>query len=270
MEIRYGQITVATCTLNVHGVRNAEKHALVLTVGMSVFDYPPALADEGPPRSDVCFEAFVGELETPVGRVSVTPLFEKLALVAQPRTLVFRADLDHEHVRRIDDVRLQTRDVRLSLFLQVLVSDPESGRTASVTRLQTVVSESDWLKILADTGFDERFSAEFVIEQPEQSEGLARAAAEWKSARTCFRRGDWTGTLVYCRRAAEVLDVPTNLVQQRQDVETREKNLWASFGLLLHAGAHPGIGAPSRRHARIALLLTAELLDQRNGAARNA
>lgn len=269
MEIQYGSVTAARCALRVDGARNAGKHALVLAVEMTLFDYPPALAYEGPPRSDVFFDLFTGELETVAGKTPTTTLVQRVLLTSQVIPLQFRADLDREHLQRIEEYRLKSSDgdVPLTLHLQVLVTDPAGkDRAASKAQLRTVISASDWVKILANTGFDERFTMEFVTKRANQPEALSRAAEEFEKAKTCYRHGDWTSTLLYCRRVTECLpNFPKQPTPQSNDVETRERNMLAHFTQLLHAGAH-AIGRPSRQNARLCLMMVAELLNRHNEA----
>ncbi len=137
------------------------------------------------------------------------------------------------------------------------------------------IPQSEWVKLLRASGWSEIELIEIPFSKIKNMPQLARASARFKDAEECFRRGDWEGTMMNCRKIFESIvqdTIKENDLSKSSEAyeaiinnEKKSKSfneIVKSLSSYLHLGRHENMPSIQIRRidAELALRLSGALL----------
>lgn len=206
-----------------------------------------------------------GEVETSVGQIGLRPHLEHVGLFEHECNVILESEIDERQLRLLDESRSRDGSITFVMHFRALV-DGCSGVLPVYARCQRVLNQSEWLEVLRYANAEDRFAIEALIRRPRQSKELASAADEFRKARDLLEKRETEPMLTACRRAFEHMPPPNEVdgLDRDWNITQRVDHAHAAVRHIMHAGAHTGIGDPDPREARLAIALTAALLDYHN------
>lgn len=127
-------------------------------------------------------------------------------------------DLPVQVLQHIED-RRAGGDVKLLLSSRILVSEVlvvNNVKTLGIPfetafgddssgRFEYLIPQSEWIKVLKGLAWSELELLELPLVRITATPALTRAIQRFEDAQACYRRGDWSETMMNCRKAFEAV-----------------------------------------------------------------